>query len=63
VDVHDVLIHDRRTSSGGFILGSKAMSTKPFVYQEPFPLAQDDTEYYLLSKEHVSVAEFDGQES
>ena len=38
------------------------MSTKPFVYQDPFPLAHDDTEYYLLSKEHVSVAEFDGQE-
>ncbi|EQB2472718.1 TPA: hypothetical protein ACXE75_004783, partial [Klebsiella quasipneumoniae] len=26
------------------------MSTKPFVYQDPFPLAHDDTEYYLLSK-------------
>ena len=38
------------------------MSTKPFVYQDPFPLAHDDTEYYLLSKEHVSVAEFDGQQ-
>ncbi|HEN5333417.1 TPA: fumarate hydratase, partial [Klebsiella quasipneumoniae] len=38
------------------------MSTKPFVYQDPFPLAHDDTEYYLLSKAHVSVAEFAGQE-
>jgi fumarate hydratase class I len=38
------------------------MSTKPFVYQEAFPLAKDETEYYLLSKEHVSVAEFEGQE-
>ena len=38
------------------------MSTKPFVYQEAFPLAKDETEYYLLSKEHVSVAEFAGQE-
>ncbi|WP_219366238.1 class I fumarate hydratase FumA, partial [Enterobacter chuandaensis] len=28
----------------------------------PFPLAHDDTEYYLLTKEHISVAEFDGQE-
>ncbi|MFP2238211.1 class I fumarate hydratase FumA [Pseudescherichia vulneris] len=37
------------------------MSNKPFVYQNPFPLAKDDTEYYLLSREHVSVAEFDGQ--
>ncbi|CZU17400.1 class I fumarate hydratase FumA [Enterobacter hormaechei] len=38
------------------------MSNKPFFYQTPFPLAHDDTEYYLLTKEHVSVAEFDGQE-
>ncbi|EMH4161751.1 fumarate hydratase [Pluralibacter gergoviae] len=38
------------------------MSTKPFVWQPPFPLAADPTEYYLLSKEHVSVSEFNGQE-
>ncbi|STR53871.1 fumarate hydratase FumB [Klebsiella oxytoca] len=38
------------------------MSTKPFVCQETFPLAQDKTEYYLLSKDHVSVTEFEGQE-
>lgn len=38
------------------------MSNKPFYYQNPFPLASDDTEYYLLTKEYVSVAEFDGQE-
>ncbi|HIE5387257.1 TPA: class I fumarate hydratase FumA [Enterobacter cancerogenus] len=38
------------------------MSNKPFVYQNPFPLSYDDTEYYLLTNEHVSVAEFDGQE-
>jgi fumarate hydratase class I len=38
------------------------MSNKPFIYQSPFPLSHDDTEYYLLTKEHVSVAEFDGQE-
>ena len=38
------------------------MSNKPFIYQTPFPLSHDDTEYYLLTKEHVSVAEFDGQE-
>ncbi|AFJ48478.1 class I fumarate hydratase FumA [Shimwellia blattae] len=37
------------------------MSTKPFHYQNPFPLSGDDTEYYLLSKEYVSVSEFDGQ--
>ena len=38
------------------------MSNKPFFYQTPFPLSHDDTEYYLLTKEHVSVAEFEGQE-
>ncbi|MBS1205395.1 MAG: fumarate hydratase [Proteobacteria bacterium] len=38
------------------------MSNKPFVYQDPFPLAKDNTEYYLLSREHVSVADFDGQQ-
>ncbi|HGH3371294.1 TPA: class I fumarate hydratase FumA [Kluyvera cryocrescens] len=38
------------------------MSNKPFFYQTPFPLAHDDTEYYLLSREHVSVAQFDGQD-
>ncbi|MFX0566940.1 class I fumarate hydratase FumA [Kosakonia cowanii] len=38
------------------------MSNKPFVYQDPFPLAKDETEYYLLSREHVSVAEFEGEQ-
>ncbi len=38
------------------------MSNKPFHYQEPFPLKPDDTEYYLLTRDHVSVAEFEGQE-
>jgi len=38
------------------------MSNKPFVYQDPFPLTKDETEYYLLSREHVSVAEFEGEQ-
>ncbi|WP_449545816.1 class I fumarate hydratase FumA [Lelliottia amnigena] len=38
------------------------MSNKPFYYQNPFPLEHDDTDYYLLTKEYVSVAEFAGQE-
>lgn len=38
------------------------MSNKHFYYQNPFPLADENTEYYLLSRDHVSVAEFDGQE-
>ncbi|MEG1660494.1 MAG: fumarate hydratase [Bacteroides sp.] len=36
------------------------MATPPFKYQHPFPLGADTTEYYLLTKEHVSVGEFEG---
>jgi fumarate hydratase class I len=36
------------------------MSIPEFKYQNPFPLKQDKTEYYLLTKEHVSTAEFEG---
>ena len=38
------------------------MATKPFVYQDPFPMSKDKTSYYLLTKEHVSVASFEGKE-
>lgn len=38
------------------------MSNKPFHYQDPFPLGEDDTEYHLLSSDHVSVAQFEGQD-
>ncbi len=38
-----------------------AMSDKPFFYQDPFPLGPDSTEYELLTREHVSVAEFEGK--
>lgn len=31
-----------------------------FHYQPMFPLGEDKTEYYLLTKEHVSVSEFEG---
>jgi len=34
----------------------------PFKYQDPFPLGKDDTEYYLLTRDGVSVSEFEGQE-
>lgn len=37
------------------------MTNKPFYYQEPFPLAEDETDYYLLSSDHVSVSEFAGE--
>lgn len=32
-----------------------------FRYQDPFPLGPDDTEYQLLTSEHVTVAAFEGQ--
>ena len=38
------------------------MATPEFKYQEPFPLGKDKTEYYLLTKEHVSVSNFEGNE-
>ncbi len=40
------------------------MSTKPFVYQEPFPLGTDETKYYKVpdSEKYVSVANFEGKE-
>ncbi len=37
------------------------MSEKAFVYQKPFPVAADDTEYRKVSSEHVQVVEFDGK--
>jgi fumarate hydratase, class I len=38
------------------------MPNKPFYYQDPFPLSKDTTEYYLLTKDHVTVSEFEDQE-
>lgn len=32
-----------------------------FHYQPMFPLGEDKTEYYLLTKDHVSVGEFEGK--
>ncbi|MBO7234574.1 MAG: fumarate hydratase [Paludibacteraceae bacterium] len=32
-----------------------------FHYQHMFPLGEDTTEYYLLTKDHVSVSEFEGK--
>ena len=36
-------------------------ATPEFKYQHPFPLGPDDTEYYLLTKDYVSVSEFEGK--
>jgi fumarate hydratase class I len=38
------------------------MPTPAFHYQDPFPLAKDDTRYRLVTKEGVSTATFDGKE-
>lgn len=38
------------------------MATPSFKYQEPFPMGKDETEYYLLTKDHVSVSEFEGKQ-
>ena len=40
------------------------MATKPFVYQDPYPLGEDKTEYRKVegSEKYVSVASFEGNE-
>ncbi len=38
------------------------MPTAPFQYQELFELGHDDTQYRLLTKEHVRVSSFEGRE-
>ncbi len=38
------------------------MATPAFKYQAPFPTGKDKTEYYLLTKEYVSVANFNGRD-
>jgi len=45
-------------------MGEIAMATKPFVYQDPFPLGKDQTRYRKLegSEKYVSVRPFEGRE-
>lgn len=38
------------------------MAIPSFKYQEPFPQGKDDTEYYCLSTDYVSISEFEGGE-
>ncbi len=38
------------------------MATKPFHYQEPFPLGPDTTEYQLITKDYVKVENWAGHE-
>lgn len=37
------------------------MPTPEFKYQNPFPIGKDETDYYLLTKDHVSLDKFDGK--
>lgn len=38
------------------------MATKPFKYQEMFPLGPDTTEYYHLTSDYVKVEQFEGRD-
>ncbi|HYQ97501.1 MAG TPA: hypothetical protein VEO92_03970, partial [Candidatus Nitrosocosmicus sp.] len=38
------------------------MAAPEFVYQDPLPIQKDTTKYRLLTKEHVSVTQFEGKE-
>lgn len=38
------------------------MATKPFKYQEMFPLSADTTDYYLLTSDYVKVENWNGHE-
>lgn len=38
------------------------MATKPFHYQEPYPLGPDQTKYKLISKDYVKVENWNGHE-
>ena len=38
------------------------MTSPVFRFQQQFPLGKDQTEYYLLSKEGISISQFDGRD-
>ncbi len=38
------------------------MATPEFNYQNPFPIGKDDADYYLLTKDHVSISTFEGKQ-
>ena len=38
------------------------MATPEFVYQDPLPLEKDTTKYRLLTKDYVSVSQFEGKD-
>lgn len=45
---------------GGNRIAGVMANIPPFKYQHPFPLGPDKTEYYLLTRDYVSVSEFEG---
>ncbi len=38
------------------------MTTPVFRFQQQFPLGKDQTDYYLLSKEGISISQYDGRD-
>ena len=38
------------------------MATKPFQYQEMFPMSKDTTEYYHLTSDYIKVENWGGHE-
>jgi len=38
------------------------MATPEFVYQDPLPIEKDSTRYRLLTKDYVSITNFEGNE-
>jgi fumarate hydratase class I len=38
------------------------MPTPQFKYYDPYPIGEDKTDYYLLTKEHVSTSTFEGKD-
>ena len=38
------------------------MAAPDFKFQKPFPLGKDQTNYYLLTKDYVSVSKFEGKD-
>ena len=38
------------------------MAVSAFNYQSPFPMGKDETEYYLLTRDGVSISNFEGNE-
>ncbi|HOG73076.1 MAG TPA: fumarate hydratase, partial [Tenuifilaceae bacterium] len=38
------------------------MAVPEFYYQERFPLGEEETEYYLLTRDFVSLSQFEGKD-